>query len=178
MRRRAVLYLLNRFFSPRSSGTLPLNVLKTHSRIQRMNCSSAVRRKVRWFSFRWHNASRRQAFLLPIECLAIFVASSAFSLLSLIARESCDCLARMSIRFFYTYPLENDCETRTRNASYRRERYTFEIDIHPESIVSNRATNIREASMWRRSTPLLGTLDRRDRPGSLNDEFVRDRKDF
>jgi len=55
---------------------------------------------------------------------------------------------------------------------------TFEIDIHPEPIVSNRTINIREASMWRRSTPLLGTLDCRDRSGALNVEFVRDHEDF
>ena len=42
-----------------------------------------------------------------------------------------------------------------RNETYPREKYTFEIDTRPKLIVSDRATNTREASMWRRSMPLL-----------------------
>ena len=53
--------------------------------------------------------------------------------------------------------------THRHNESYPREKYTFEIDTRPELIVSDRATNTREASMWRRSMPLLEISDRRDR---------------
>ena len=59
-----------------------------------------------------------------------------------------------------------------------REKYTFEIDTRPELIVSDRATNTREASMWRRSMPLLEISDRRDRLDALNDEFEHDHVDF
>ena len=41
---------------------------------------------------------------------------------------------------------------RRRNETYPREKYTFEIDTRPEMIVLDRATNTREASMWRHST--------------------------
>ena len=65
---------------------------------------------------------------------------------------------------------------RRRNETYLRKKYTFEIDIRPELIVSNRATNTREASMWHRNMLLLEISDRRDRLDALNDEF--DHVDF
>ena len=60
---------------------------------------------------------------------------------------------------------------RRRNESYPQEKYTFEIDTRPELIVSDRATNTRETSMWRRSMSLLEIPDHRDRLDALNDEF-------
>ena len=48
--------------------------------------------------------------------------------------------------------------------------------ILPGLIVSNRATNTREA--WRHSMPLLEISDRRNRLNELNDEFEFDHMNF
>ena len=66
---------------------------------------------------------------------------------------------------------------RRHNESYLWEKYSFEIDTRPGLIVSDRA-NTREASMWRRSMPLLEISDCRDRLDALNDEFECDDVDF
>jgi len=68
------------------------------------------------------------------------------------------------------------CAARRYNETYPWEKYMLEIDIR-RFILSDQATNIREASMWHRR-PLLGILDHRNGLDALNDEFERDHVDF
>lgn len=70
------------------------------------------------------------------------------------------------------------CGERRRNVEDRRERCKFENDIRPVLIVSNRAADIRAGEKWRRSTPLPGTLRRRDKLVERDVEFARDLADF
>jgi len=69
------------------------------------------------------------------------------------------------------------CAARRYNETYPWEKYMLEIDTW-RFILSNQAINIREASMWHRSIPLLGILDHRNGLDALNDEFERDHVDF
>jgi len=128
------LHFVNRFFSHRSSETLPLNVLKTFHRYNELVFRQRCAKKL-CVEFYSNDRAPREMFLLPIECVAIY-----------------DWHIQLPVLNFYTNPLENDL--RRCNESYLWEKYTFEID-RPGLIVSDRATNTREVSMWRRSMPLL-----------------------